>query len=159
MRQVYEVRLLLEPWAVARTTQRRSPELIERLRTTLNKSKSLLGDESADLLGSAESRTLSLTNRTFHRELYAGCGNDLIISRLDQLQDLTALSTLSVLWKQWPTWHAEYEEHSEIFKLVKSGDYQAAEHAVSEHIQNSVTRLSGSPYSETPAGARPSQLA
>ena len=151
VRQVYEVRLLLEPWAVARTTQRRSPERIERIRTALEKAKTLLDDESEDLLNSAESRTLSLTNREFHRELYAGCGNDLIITRLDQLQDLTALSTLSVLWKQWPTWRAEFDEHIEIFKMVEAGDYESAERAVSEHIQNSVTRLSGSPYHEATA--------
>ena len=153
VRQVYEVRLLLEPWAVARTTERRSPERIERIRTALNKAKSLLDGESEDLLNSAESRTLSLANREFHRELYAGCGNDLIITRLDQLQDLTALSTLSVLWKQWPTWHAEFNEHSEIFTMVEAGDYESAERAVSEHIQNSVTRLSESPYREATAGA------
>ena len=151
VRQVYEVRLLLEPWAVARTTQRRSPELIELIRAALEKAKALHAEESEDLLNSAQSRALSLANRAFHRELYAGCGNELIITRLDQLQDLTALSTLSVLWKQWPTWHAEFDEHNEIFKLVEAGDYESAERVMSRHIQNSVTRLSGSPYREETA--------
>ncbi len=158
IKQIYEVRLLLEPWAVARTTQNRSAERIQRLRAELNKSKAILAHETHIGLDSTRSGTLSLTNRAFHRELYLGCGNDLVVRRLDELQDLTALSTLSVLWKQWPTWHAELEEHSLIFEMVQAEDHESAQRYVSEHIQNSVTRLSASPYSESTTGVDSANL-
>lgn len=147
VKEIYEVRLLLEPWAVGRTAERGSKDTVERVRAALSETQALLTDDSSDQLDGTHSRQLSLANRAFHRELYSGCGNRLIVRRLDELQDLTALSTLSVLWKQWPTWRAEYAEHCSIFQMIESGDHESAERLVREHIQNSVTRLSGSPFS------------
>ena len=144
VKQIYEVRLLLEPWAVARTTERRSPQDLERMREVLEKSEQLLRGTPRRVLDRDMSRTVSLANREVHREFYSGCGNDLVIKRLDELQDLTALSTVSVLWKKWPTWEAELAEHTLIYKMVETGDHESAQRFVTDHIRNSVTRLSES---------------
>ena len=146
VKQIYELRLLLEPWAAARTTERASAPVVKRIRTALNDCEKLHESEHDDQLDNARSRMLSLANRAFHRELYEGCGNGLVVRRLNELQDLTALSILSVLWKQWPTWRAEFTEHRRIYEMVEAGDHEAVRQNVAEHIQNSVNRLSDSPF-------------
>jgi DNA-binding GntR family transcriptional regulator len=134
---VYEVRLLLEPWAVARTARGRGarPAGPEAARVALEQAKGLLdGTDRA---------ALSLANREFHRALYSTCGNDLVTARLDDLQDLTALGTVSVLWQRWPTWREEYSEHEEILAAVEAGAAAQAERLVRGHIRGSLSRLDG----------------
>jgi DNA-binding GntR family transcriptional regulator len=133
LRKAYEVRLLLEPWAVGRTARLGDPEVIEAAEQALRTAKSLL---------SGDDRTaLSLANRAFHRALYAACGNELVTTQLDTVQDLAALGAVSVLWERWPTWREEYVEHEEILRSVESGDPAAAERLTRKHIRLSVTHL------------------
>lgn len=133
IRKCYEVRLLLEPWAIARVARLSpSPNLAEA-RAALEEAKQLL---------SAEDHTqLSLANRRFHRALYSLCDNELVTQKLDDLQDLTALGAVSLLWEHWPTWRAEYAEHQEVLELVADGQSAAAERLMRRHIEQSVTRL------------------
>ncbi len=78
-RHVYDARLLLEPEALARAV-------------VLKGAGEAGGDwqpahaalASADHATSQAER--SLANRDFHRELYAGCGNPLLVSMLDDLR-------------------------------------------------------------------------
>jgi DNA-binding GntR family transcriptional regulator len=135
LRQVYEVRLLLEPWAVGRSALRRSAEALAVGQAALAEARTML---------SADDRAgLSLANRRLHRALYASCGNDLVTARLDDLQDLTALGTVSLLWERWPTWNEEFGEHEEILAAVGAGDAAAAEQLVRRHIRRSLGRLDG----------------
>jgi DNA-binding GntR family transcriptional regulator len=135
LRQVYEVRLLLEPWAVSRTARLRPPQAMEAARATLAEARALVaGDDRAGL---------SMANRRLHRALYAACGNDLVTARLDDLQDLTALGTVSLLWERWPTWREEFTEHEEILAAVEAGDATLAERSMRRHIKRSLTRLGG----------------
>ncbi len=77
-RHVYDARLLLEPEALARVVIRGHDW--QAARQALARA-----DQAAD---QAER---SLANRDFHRELYAGCGNPLLVRMLDDLRDQTAL--------------------------------------------------------------------
>lgn len=131
IRKVYEVRQLLEPWAISR---------VARLDRDLGPARVAL--EEAKVLLPAEDHTqLSLANRRFHRSLYSLCDNDLVTAKLDDLQDLTALGTLNLLWEHWPTWRAEYAEHEEILELVASGQAAPAERLMRRHIEQSVSRM------------------
>jgi DNA-binding GntR family transcriptional regulator len=74
---IYDLRLLLEPEAVRRSVAAGADlsgaaECLRRARTA----------------GTAER---SMANREFHRLLYAGCGNALLVATLDGLRDRTAL--------------------------------------------------------------------
>jgi DNA-binding GntR family transcriptional regulator len=135
LRQVYEVRLLLEPWAVSRTARLRPPQALEAGRAALAEARALMaGDDRAGL---------SLANRRLHRALYSACGNDLVTARLDDLQDLTALGTVSLLWERWPTWREEFAEHEEILAAVEAGEAALAERLMRKHVKRSLTRLGG----------------
>jgi DNA-binding GntR family transcriptional regulator len=133
VRQIYEVRMLLEPWAVARTAQNRPGGQIEQARRALAEAERHLGAEDHE--------DLSRCNRRFHRALYSGCGNPHVVSELDELQDLTALGTVNVLWERWPTWRAEFDEHQRLLAAVESGDAAAAEEQARAHIERNVLRL------------------
>ncbi|TDD83115.1 GntR family transcriptional regulator [Saccharopolyspora karakumensis] len=133
VRKVYEVRRLLEPWAAKMTTRAGSPDVVRRAQDALN--------EAAGLLSAGDNHALSMANRRFHRSLYAGCGNALVVDQLDDLQDLTALGVVNLLWDRWPTWREEFVEHAEILAAVNDGNADEAERLVSKHVQQSLTNL------------------
>jgi DNA-binding GntR family transcriptional regulator len=133
VREIYQMRLLLEPWAVGRTAQLQPADRITAARTALT--------EAGQLLGSADQDRLSQVNRRFHRGLYSGCGNRLVVAELDELQDLTALGTVSVVWRLFPTWRPEYDEHQEMLDAVEARDAEAAQTRAREHIEQNVRKL------------------
>ncbi|MGC9670749.1 GntR family transcriptional regulator [Planosporangium sp. 12N6] len=134
VRRTYEVRLLLEPWAAARTVRDTgAPAAVSAARAAL--------DEARRHPPEPDHVQLSLANRRFHRALYAHCGNEIVVGQLDALQELAALGAVALLWERWRTWQAEYDEHAEILRAVESGAGETAERLLRKHIRQSVRRL------------------
>jgi DNA-binding GntR family transcriptional regulator len=134
VRHAYEVRLLLEPFAVARTVRSAAAgPATAAARAAL--------DQARLHLSPAKHVPLSLANRRFHRELYAPCGNPIVVRQLDALQDLAALGAV-VLWDRRLTWRTEYDEHAEILAAVEAGAADLAERLVRKHIRQVLKRLS-----------------
>jgi DNA-binding GntR family transcriptional regulator len=132
--KAYEVRLLLEPWAVARTVREGGvASATGAARAALEDARRHLSDE--------DHVQLSLANRRFHRALYVECGNDIVVRQLDSLQEMAALGAVALLWERWRTWRAEYDEHAEILKAVEDSEAETAERLLRKHIRQSVKRL------------------
>ncbi|MFJ4712524.1 GntR family transcriptional regulator [Streptomyces sp. NPDC088785] len=125
-REVYDVRLLLEPEALRRTVRREAP--LDAARDALR---------TADAAPDAARR--SLANRAFHRALYAPCGNPLLGRMLDEVRDQAAL-VAAVAWAADPSWEREAAEHREILELALAGDAQGASRALRDHIASFVRR-------------------
>jgi DNA-binding GntR family transcriptional regulator len=125
-REVYDVRLLLEPEALRRSITRRAS--LEEAQTAL-----VRADEAVD---QAER---SLANREFHRALYLPCGNPLLARMLDEVRDQAALVS-TVAWAADPSWQREADEHREILRLALAGDADSAARALHEHIDSFVQR-------------------
>src|SRR5690348_4140241 len=113
-RHVYDARLLIEPEALARAVRAaRGWDLAHHALAR--------ADEAA---GQA---ALSLANRDFHRELYAGCGNPLLVRMLDDLRDQTALVSATA-WRrepdhaQTPGWEHEAAEHRSMLRAAQDGE-------------------------------------
>ncbi|MGH3237282.1 MAG: GntR family transcriptional regulator, partial [Streptosporangiaceae bacterium] len=70
-RHVYDARLLLEPEALARA--------VVRGHDWRPAHQALTRADSARADGARDQAERSLANRDFHRELYAGCGNPLLV--------------------------------------------------------------------------------
>ncbi|MBZ4017523.1 GntR family transcriptional regulator [Streptomyces purpurogeneiscleroticus] len=136
-REVYDVRLLLEPEAVRRTV--RAAASVEDARTALTRAA-----EAAD------PADRSLANRDFHRALYLPCGNPLLSRMLDEVRDQAALVS-TVAWAAVPSWEREAAEHEEILRLVTTGDADGAAGAVHDHIASFVARAFPEP-DEEPTG-------
>ena len=131
-RHVYDARLLLEPEALARAVTRGH-------NWHLAHAALARADHAAD---QAER---SLANRDFHRELYAGCGNPLLIKMLDDLRDQTALVSAAA-WRQepdWlstPSWEHEAAEHRAVLRAAEDGDAGRAAALLRGHITSFVAR-------------------
>ncbi|MEU0391745.1 GntR family transcriptional regulator [Streptomyces sp. NPDC006208] len=125
-REVYDVRLLLEPEALRRSITRRAS--LEDAQAAL-----VRADEAVD---QAER---SLANREFHRALYVPCGNPLLARMLDEVRDQAALVS-TVAWAADPSWQREAGEHREILRLALAGDAQGAALALHSHIASFVHR-------------------
>jgi len=126
VRSVYDLRLLLEPEAVRRVVTQGSD--LGGAREALQ--RSALAADRAER---------SLANRDFHRALYLGCGNALLVRVLDDLRDQTALVSAAA-WQHAPTWQAEAAEHDAILCAAVAGDADAASSLLTAHIQNFLTR-------------------
>ncbi|WP_236579716.1 GntR family transcriptional regulator [Streptomyces sp. HM190] len=125
-REVYDVRLLLEPEALRRSVRRGAS-----------------WDAASDALTRADEATdtaeRSLANREFHRALYVPCGNPLLGRMLDEVRDQAALVS-AVAWAADPSWEREAAEHREILRLALDGDADGAAAALHAHIASFVER-------------------
>jgi DNA-binding GntR family transcriptional regulator len=137
-RHVYDARLLLEPEALARAVRlRRAGEAggdWQHAHQALHRA-----DHAPD---QAER---SLANRDFHRELYAGCGNPLLIKMLDDLRDQTALVSATA-WRHEPdhaqtrSWEREAAEHRSVLRAAEDGDAERAAALLRGHITSFAAR-------------------
>ena len=137
-RHVYDARLLLEPEALARAVRLRGAGEAggdwQRAHQALHRA-----DQAPD---QAER---SLANRDFHRELYAGCGNPLLIKMLDDLRDQTALVSATA-WRhepdhaQTPSWEHEAAEHRSMLRAAENGDAERAAALLRGHITSFAAR-------------------
>ncbi|MFF4115508.1 GntR family transcriptional regulator [Streptomyces sp. NPDC001714] len=125
-REVYDVRLLLEPEALRRAVRRGAP--LDAARDALSR---------ADNAGDTAER--SLANRDFHRALYLPCGNPLLGRMLDEVRDQAALVS-AVAWAASPSWEQEAGEHREILRLALAGDADGAARTLHTHIASFVDR-------------------
>ncbi|MFF3496974.1 GntR family transcriptional regulator [Streptomyces sp. NPDC002795] len=125
-REVYDVRLLLEPEALRRTVCRRA--CLDAARDALHSAAT-----------ASDTAQRSLANREFHRALYLPCGNPLLGKMLDEVRDQAALVS-AVAWAADPSWDREAAEHREILELALAGDAQGASRALRGHIASFVER-------------------
>ncbi|MEU7277895.1 GntR family transcriptional regulator [Streptomyces sp. NPDC045431] len=125
-REVYDVRLLLEPEALRRTVERKA-------------SLEVAGQALVDADNAADQAERSLANREFHRALYAHCGNPLLARMLDEVRDQAALVS-TVAWSAEPSWRREADEHRRILDLAAAGDAEGAARALHQHIASFVER-------------------
>jgi len=131
VQQVYEERVLLEPWAVAQAIAGGGIDFAAVAATM---------DRAVEHADAGDATALTVTNRQFHRALYSACENRFVVNALDQLQDLTVLA-IGLAWENWPNRQAETVEHQEILHAARAGDAPKAEALVRLHIDRSLTRI------------------
>jgi DNA-binding GntR family transcriptional regulator len=131
-RDVYDVRMLLEPEAVRRSVLAGDKALLAEAHTALGAARAAAQ--------SGERGQLSLVNRTFHQALYRGCGNPLLTSVLDDLRDRAALISV-VGWQNSPSWTQESEEHTAVLAAAEAGDADGAANLIRQHIQGFLDRI------------------
>ncbi|MFD9697455.1 GntR family transcriptional regulator [Lentzea sp. NPDC059081] len=147
---LYDLRLLLEPEAVRRAVENGAVEngaLENRAlenRAVGNGANLATAAETLDRAVAAgeagDTAGMSLANREFHRALYLGCGNPLLVATLDGLRDQTALISVSG-WREAGGWRDEADEHRAILAAARAGDAEAASTALRDHISGFVERV------------------
>lgn len=126
---VFDVRTLLEPVAVARTVERGLN--VELAQHALDRATAATDEVER-----------SLANRDFHQLLYSNCGNDILVEMLNGLREQTVLITVNT-WTQKPSWQHEATEHADILAAAMAGDSGLAAELVLRHIRSFETRALG----------------
>jgi DNA-binding GntR family transcriptional regulator len=124
---VYDMRLLLEPEAVRRTVAARGD--LAEARGALERAR------QAD-----DGVARSAANREFHRALYGGCGNPLLVATLDGLRDQTSLISVAA-WAHRASWATEASEHDQILEAARAGRADDAAELVRRHVAAFLDRL------------------
>jgi DNA-binding GntR family transcriptional regulator len=128
--EVYELREVLELYAVSKSLARVSPEALGRLRTIVDRMRALREDADA---GGREKRAIALDHE-FHSALCALAGNDFLNAWYRQLSlhvNMTFIHerTYHTLEQQWP------EVHAEILRCIEEEPSRAAE-VLRRHFSN-----------------------
>ena len=131
-KSVYDVRMVLEPEAVRRTVESHDTVLLDEAGDVLKEASSAIAEK--------DQAALSLLNRRFHRALYRGCGNPLLVSILDDLKDRAALITV-IGWEANPSWKKEWNEHKAVLAAAKKGDADGAADLLRAHIGGFLERV------------------
>jgi DNA-binding GntR family transcriptional regulator len=131
-RHVYDARLLIEPEALRRAVT--AGHDWQPAHVALARARQ-----------ARDQAERSLANRDFHRELYHGCGNPLLISMLDDLRDQTALVSAAAWrhepdWLEVPSWEHEAAEHRAVLLAAEDGDADRAADLLRGHITSFVER-------------------
>jgi DNA-binding GntR family transcriptional regulator len=125
-RCIYDMRLLLEPVAAARSVAGNGDWSAARAALA-----------AADRAADAADR--SLANRAFHRAMYQACGNPLLVRTLDDLRDQTALVSAAA-WARRPSWEREAAEHRAILEAAEGGRTEDVRDLMRGHISAFVAR-------------------
>src|ERR1700728_4343461 len=121
-RQLYDVRLLLEPEALRRSV--------------LNGHDWAQAQRALEAAGTARDLVeRNLANRDFHAALYAGCGNPLLVGMLADLSDQTALVSVA-FWRRNPSWDCEAAEHAAMLSAASDTAADVAADLLRQHISS-----------------------
>lgn len=144
-RELYEFRLLLEPWAAAAAAARREPALLGEL-------ESLLAAMDGAALDRRYRRFRSFTDAdaAFHRTIIAGAGNAPALKSYDDLRIHLHLSRLFIDRDQHTA--DTRRQHHGIYRAILAGDTARAAERMREHLNESKDRLIGKPAA--PPGRR-----
>lgn len=130
MDQIYEVRLILEPYAASKAARLATAEAIEHL---------------ADLQREAEGRRSEMDvaelfrlNGSFHRSLIAPCGNGILASSLDKLWERQVAFSM---FAQYTEIHGAVDEmlreHAAILSAYRDREHEVVRALVEDHIRGS----------------------
>jgi DNA-binding GntR family transcriptional regulator len=131
-RQLFEVRLSLDPAAAALAATRRTDKDITALRAAVARLLPVTREWGEDAL---------TAHREFHRMLYVASHNDVMIHFLDDLWDKS--DRYRRVGLELPPGDEprtrDLQEHHQLVELVVDGDADGARRLMTEHIERSLT--------------------
>jgi DNA-binding GntR family transcriptional regulator len=137
--QLYEVRLLLEPFATRKASERVSRQLVPALRREIEAMRKTFDSRPTDtLLGYREYREFAWQDARFHEAIATASGNDLLREALVRLRAHLHLYRLYYTTGIGAETIAEHEKIVEAIATARPDDAAAA---MVEHIQRSRERL------------------
>jgi DNA-binding GntR family transcriptional regulator len=129
--ELYVVRGTLEGLAARLAARHATPEEVGVLRDMLEADRALVNDP----------RALSRANRRFHKQIHLASHNRFLVQQLDLVHRSMALLATSSIAAEGRS-RDTLAEHAEIVRAIESGDGEAADRALRDHISKAfVTRL------------------
>lgn len=137
--QLYEVRLLLEPFAARRACERGEGQLVVALRREIDAMRHTLASSHDDMShGYREYREFVRQDARFHETIAAASGNDLLRETMTRLR---AHLHLYRLYYTTGIEVATVTEHERILAAIDGGGPDQAAAAMVEHIERSRGRM------------------
>lgn len=118
VREIYEVRAVLEAYALRRSMEAMTPERLERLR-----------DLAASSDEQREGSTFVEARNAFYHELYDAEGNPLLVQMIDDLRVKVGRYLLG-----WRLVSGHTHSHTAMADVVANGDTDAAEAELAGHL-------------------------
>lgn len=125
---IYNVRLLLDPFAASLGARNASAETRERVMTL---AEQRCGESRHDRMSH---------NREFHQAIYGASGNTVLNAQLDSLWDRSGRYRLTVLDTEQRAMDAR-EEHLEIGRAFYASNYATIARLMHDHIATSFDRI------------------
>lgn len=126
IRNIYELRCVLEAFVTAQSVAHINPETVVRLRSCMDRMDMCI--ESGDTAGFASENT------NFHAILYERCPNNVAVQYVQKLLDRTAAFRL-LSWRTVSGMQKSMEGHRRIFAAIVAGDVEAAQKHAAQHIR------------------------
>lgn len=134
LKDIYEIRCLLEPRAAKRAAEVRDAEVLAELKEYLDLQEFYTGKQDRDRINDADS--------SFHDALYRASGSPTFINTLGPLhRRVVKYRRVSVARQSRAV--ASLEEHRAIYEAIVAGDGQRAEQLTAEHIRHACTSILG----------------
>ncbi len=135
VKQLYEVRALLEPDAVRRAVPLADDKLLAKATRLLDQART--HGERQDF------NALSQSNRDFHELLYERCQNVEMQRILNDMRDQFQFVAANGWRGASPSWELERTEHLAILDAVANGDADSAAELSRDHLERASLRLFG----------------
>jgi DNA-binding GntR family transcriptional regulator len=137
-RQIYDLRLVLEPWAASEAAKRKDPVALAEM------SMALQAMEATELAKRYRRfKTFSDADEAFHRAIFKGARNEPALKTFVDLNTHLHLARLYIDRNHFTEEARQF--HIAIFESIQAGRHQAAYRQMREHLQRSKLRLLGEP--------------
>lgn len=133
--QLYELRILLEPFAARKVAELRDISIVGELKALDAQMRSIDRIDGRTAYGDFAKR-----DAAFHNFIAKACGNELVYESLVRLHVHVHLFRLFFHVKATSDANSEHED---LIAAIEAGDGQAAEDAMRAHIERSRIRFSG----------------
>ncbi len=125
LREVFEMRRMLEPYAARKAAERRTPEHLAELRELIT--------EGVDSIRRRDIVSNSRINSRFHSVIAEAVGNRIICESLKDLQSRIRRYYVEIDWK---IRRDSFAEHKRIFEAIRDRDADRAEKLTNEHLDH-----------------------
>lgn len=132
--QLYEFRLLLEPWAARAAARRRSEAGLADMRAALASM-----EKTALARSYSQFRKFAEADAAFHRAIFVCAGNEPALKAFTDLRTHLLLSRLYVQREQ--DTGATRRFHAAIYRAIEAGDENEAQRQMTLHVQHSQSSL------------------
>ena len=127
LHDLYQIRLVLEPYAAELAARHPSPRFIEKLRNSLNEARQQPGTTFTQFVEA---------DLDFHNLLAQGCGNRRLARVIADLRNQIE-RLIYLLYENYGPYHEiSFDDHTEVVQAVEDRNADLARELISSHIEN-----------------------
>lgn len=142
LHELYQIRLVLEPYAAELAVRNASPALIKTLRNILKAAAKNNNDKQNFLKFIA-------ADLDFHAALAGASGNARLAKIISDLRNQIERLVYLIYEHYGPYQHIGFEEHEEVVNAIEAGDSKLAREIMIQHINNYKNRALSALAAET----------